>query len=453
MKNYLRNIFLLMVVLFFSACSGLDGSNLTAAVGLNAQNSAKNDSDTLVSQVNKCEGEVDFRTNVMQISLQLETDHARFDLNSNDVVLIGGATWLMDRGVKPEGLYQFSCKGTGEITADPIRINGRTAGWIAAMSLPEIVGQGEANGEQTMANITPFGIVSTSVPAVEEMISQLSGNNAEGSVEAFFTSQKLLYENYANTDFVREAALKAGLSSRGADLLAQIYVEPSEAKQQAFLMDLLTSPEDSALAEATLGATVKLLLTTGATQSEISDAFNTETGGRIQIVFEGNVGSGGNLSLKIDHDGEGDNAGITTYVSSGEGADSGGANSGSPGEGSDPSNPGEGNDPGNPGDGNTPGDPGDGDTPGDPDPGDGEEPKERKGIFGKLLSAISTIVQHAAAGAALGSLAGPEGAVPGAVVGGAFGVVMVAAEETSSNVYDPEPDNPNSPCKSPIVLC
>ncbi|HDK38548.1 MAG TPA: hypothetical protein ENG92_05985 [Thiolapillus brandeum] len=241
--------------------------------------------------------------------------------------------------------------------------------------------------------------------------------------EAYKVTRKSLYNNYPNQDFVKNLALKNGISELNAVRFGQLYTEHDATKQHTLLMDIMTS-EGKEYLEAVIGATITALTAMNLDTISIVRLFQEETDGRVAIKLEeAIIRVGAELVVRATRPDQFGNVVVT--VSSKEGGKEEGDSEG----GGDVEGGGTGGAGGSGGSGGS----GGGKLPG------GRTPWQ---FFRDL---VWNTVGGAATGAGLGTMVGPTGTAPGAALGG-----LAGATYTVLGGFKAELDGP---CSSPLVLC
>lgn len=457
---------LIVLAMLLAACEALPTERLTMSMGAELLESTEQGAsiDSVEVAVTECSGEWNPESNMLRVSFQLERDQDIFGTNSEELSLFGGGTMLMGTAsAEPSGNFRFRCEGPAEMTALAFKFDQVTNSssvfmpiiWKGILSVPQLTVESPSGATNTLESVPIHGLLAPSAADIPEMIGaayDLYPNNV--SYQSYFAAQKALYENYPDAAIVREAARNDGLSARNAARLGQLYVEQDVERQQALLLDMLTSAEDEEYAEIVVGSTVQTLRAMGLDFQTISNLFEEETEGRVAIQFNDDAESAtaSDLDVQITNRDGADSAVFTVSTQGDSGSDEdGGSPSGSEGggtgsEGGGTSSEGGGTD----GEGGGTDGGNDGGTDGGNGGGTGG------GFWGKLVDILWGALKGAAGGAVAGGIAGSPFGPAGNAVGGAIGAIIGAAHggyHAGQGVYDPAPNDPNSPCKSPIAFC
>lgn len=455
MKSVKRIGFLVMAILLLTACGGGATEGLTASMSGSetgaTEQSAGN--DVIAATATQCSGQWDAESNMLRVSFQLETDEDIFGTGGEELRLFGGGTALMGHAsAEPNGNYRFRCEGEAEMTAVPLGFDKvMRPVWLAALSVPQLQVELPSGTTKSLENVPLRGMLAPSAADIPEMIGAAYDLNPDDvSYQSFWGTQKALYLNYPDSAFVQEVAQKNGLSAENAARLGQLYVEQDVDRQHALLIDMLTSPEDEEYAELVMGTTLKTLRAMGLDFQTISNVLDEETDGRVAIQFNADAESAAaaDLDVQITNRDGADNVVFTASSSANSSSEEGGE---SPSGGEGGGTEGGGTEGGGTEGGGTDGGGTDG---GGTDGGGGGGGCD--GFWCNLADIIWGVLKGAAGGAGLGGIAGSPFGPAGASIGGAIGAIaggIAGGIEAGRGVYDPAPNDPNSPCKSPIAFC
>lgn len=450
MKSVKRLTYLILAMFLLAACGSVPTGGLTSFMG--ASETQATPGETFLGfekrTVSQCDGVMDLTNNTVRLSFQLENEEPVF--GAGEQFIFGGGTGLLaELPGSPEGNVRFRCKGAAEIAAVPLKVNGQTVSWMAALKTSGLELEAPSGATQAVEAVTLSGMLAPTAGDLNIMFETLygttyGGDNSNG-FQNHFATQKALYVNYPDSGYMLGQALKAGQSEENAALWGQIYTEMDVNTQRRLLVQAMTAPGNEALAAQAVGATVKTLWAMGLDVNEISAMFSEQTNGRITVNLS-KVGHDTVANATFDLTSRDDSGNVEYTAQSQEGGSESGGSPGTGGEADPPSDPPTDPEPPSdpPSDPEPPSDP-----PTDPEP-PSDPPTDPGGSTGGIWDLFWNMFQGAAAGATLGAAAGPEGVIPGAELGaaaGAFNWYM------NSGVWDPDPNDPKSPCNSPLVNC